>query len=433
MTDEDDESQNLVLPSQIPFDELKGYALEECLFWLLDGMGARDIEWRLGGAGGGAPDGGRDIEARFFVPGDDGQIEPRRWWVECKGRSGTLEKEAVTSACNNVLADETVSCLVIATNTTFSNPTREWVKTWQKRFSKPQVLLWDRPSLERMLAHQPATVLRLFEGGLSSTGHLKVLQQRFWNLLEYSSIAQMKRIWSERETLTVGPMERIALIANEFAHGNIDERPWGGASKPDEILAACQLALFNLPYFYMRLLKSGADETPVVETFSYLLLATLRHHEPILLQEILDLALKTNDGSPMPANVVDVLLSPILQKVQSDLQLVCTSDCQRFFREDSLKHWKKSDDLKAYWARFGQNGIDPETDDGAYHRLERTNLPCAVGFALEKDAGCPLYQKELPISNLGAFLKTAARVVLVRAPHAANFKFKRRPGAHQRP
>jgi Restriction endonuclease len=203
----DGDETKWLLPTQIPFDELKGRALEECLFWLLDGMGARDIEWRIGGKGAGAADGGRDIEARFFVPNTDGQIEARRWWIECKGRSATLEKDAVATACNNVLADKSVDCLVIATNTTFSNPTRDWVRQWQERFSTPQILLWDRASLERMLAQQPATVLRLFEGGLSSAGYLQAIRERFWNLLEYSSIERIKRIWPTRQARRSWPCD----------------------------------------------------------------------------------------------------------------------------------------------------------------------------------------------------------------------------------
>lgn len=416
MAVEADDPEPWLLPSQIPFDELKGRALEECLFWLLDGMGARDIEWRIGGAGGGAADGGRDLEARFFVPGDDGQIETRRWWIECKGRSGTLEKEAVTTACNNVLADRSVACLVIATNTTFSNPTRDWVRTWQERFPQPQILLWDRTSLERMLAQQPATVLRLFEGGLSAAGHLQALQHRFWQLIEYSSIEQVRRIWVERATLTIGPMERVALIANEFAHGSIDERPWGGACEPEQVLEACQLSIFNLLYFYTRLMKCGADEGPIVQTLSYLMLATLRHYEPALLQHIFEMALRTDEGEPMPAAGVDLLLTPILQRLQGDLQLVCSSDCQRFSREDSLKHWETLDAFETYWARFSERGVPPKKDNGSYHRLERTNMPCNVGFALEKDAGCPLYQTELALSDLEPFLDVATHVIRKRTP-----------------
>ena len=67
MAEEEDE-KSWLLPSEVPFDELKGHALEECLFWLLDGMGARDIAWHVGGTGAGTADGGRDIEARFYVP-----------------------------------------------------------------------------------------------------------------------------------------------------------------------------------------------------------------------------------------------------------------------------------------------------------------------------------------------------------------------------
>jgi hypothetical protein len=50
-----------LLPAEIPFADLKARDLEECVYWLLDAMGAKDLEWRLGGAGGGAADGGRDL------------------------------------------------------------------------------------------------------------------------------------------------------------------------------------------------------------------------------------------------------------------------------------------------------------------------------------------------------------------------------------
>lgn len=412
----DGDETKWLLPTQIPFDELKGRALEECLFWLLDGMGARDIEWRIGGKGAGAADGGRDIEARFFVPNTDGQIEARRWWIECKGRSATLEKDAVTTACNNVLANKSVDCLVIATNTTFSNPTRDWVRQWQERFPAPQILLWDRASLERMLAQQPATVLRLFEGGLSSAGYLQAIRERFWNLLEYSSIERVKRIWSERHTLEIGPMERIALIANEFAHGSIDERPWAGASDPAAIFEACRLGVFNLFYLYFRMVKTGVDEAPIVRTLGYLILATLRHCHADLLQELLKVALTNEDGEPMPEKAVDFLLMPIVHSMQDDLQLVCSSDCQRFSREDSVTRWERRGSLENYWSRFSERGTPPPQPQKGYHRLERTTEPCIVGFDVSGDVGCPLYQTESTIERLGAFLEMAAHVVRRRAP-----------------
>jgi hypothetical protein len=52
-----------ILPASIPFADLKGKDLEESVYWLLDAMGAKDLEWCTGGTGGGAADGGRDLEA----------------------------------------------------------------------------------------------------------------------------------------------------------------------------------------------------------------------------------------------------------------------------------------------------------------------------------------------------------------------------------
>src|SRR5712675_1141833 len=92
-----------VLPASIPFANLKRRDLEECVYWLLDAMGAKDLEWRTGGTGGGAADGGRDLEARFYFPAADGELEAQKWWIECKGRSSTVEPDAVKAAVNNAV------------------------------------------------------------------------------------------------------------------------------------------------------------------------------------------------------------------------------------------------------------------------------------------------------------------------------------------
>ena len=71
----DQSTKEWVLPASIPFANLKRKDLEECVYWLFDAMGAKDLEWRTGGTGGGAADGGRDLEARFYTPGADSEIE----------------------------------------------------------------------------------------------------------------------------------------------------------------------------------------------------------------------------------------------------------------------------------------------------------------------------------------------------------------------
>ncbi len=128
--DDGNSAAQWILPTAIPFADLKARDLEECVYWLFDALGAKDLEWRTGGSGGGAADGGRDLEATFFVPSPDGEMEAERWWIECKGRRDTLEAEAVKNAVVNA-APAGLASLIIVTNTTFTNPTRDWVKSWQ--------------------------------------------------------------------------------------------------------------------------------------------------------------------------------------------------------------------------------------------------------------------------------------------------------------
>ena len=63
-------SEKWILPAAIPFVDLKSKDLEECVYWLLDAMGAKDLEWRIGGTGAGTSDGGRDLEAHFYIPNE---------------------------------------------------------------------------------------------------------------------------------------------------------------------------------------------------------------------------------------------------------------------------------------------------------------------------------------------------------------------------
>ena len=82
---------DLIIPSQIPWDRIKGKDLEELLYWLFDSMGAKDLEWRVGGKGSGAADQGRDLECSFYVSSPEGELIKQKWWVEAKGRKKTVE------------------------------------------------------------------------------------------------------------------------------------------------------------------------------------------------------------------------------------------------------------------------------------------------------------------------------------------------------
>lgn len=106
------------------------------------------------------------------MPSPDGEMEPQRWWIECKGRKGTVDPDEIKSAVNNAQALGDLAYLVVVTNTTFSDPTRDWVKQWQSSRPRPKVKLWDHETLERLLSRHPTVVLRLsgIESGRAAEG-----------------------------------------------------------------------------------------------------------------------------------------------------------------------------------------------------------------------------------------------------------------------
>lgn len=404
-----------VLPASIPFVTLKGRDLEECVYWLFDALGAKDLEWRTGGTGGGAADGGRDLEATFYVPSPDGEMEAQSWWIECKGRSGTLEPDAVKTACLNAMARQNLDVLVIVTNTDFSNPTRDWVKTFQAGYDRPKIKLWDQATLERQLSRHPSVVLRLFADALSVAGRLEALRERFWNRLEYGNLKALEDIWPERDTLGIGPLDRVALITNEFARGSIVERPWAGAATAEALFDTLQIGLLNLPYLWLRTVRVG-DDGALINAFAYLIVAALQHtRAKDVADHIIDLV-QHRQGTVLPDSVLNVLLMPILDQISEDMRDLCTGDCQRFSglgRPD-----RRQDPLKDYWTRYEAEGVTPPEGPQSYVRLENTRAPCNVGFDLDEVRTCPLYEVDPALDNVAEFLAIVEQVSEVRIAQA---------------
>ncbi len=407
-----------VLPTSIPFSELKAHDLEECVYWLFDAMGARDLEWRKGGSGGGAADGGRDLEATFYVPSPDGEMEAQRWWVECKGRSGTLENSAVQNTLNNATGSGNLACIVIVTNTTFSNPTRDWVKTWQANHPQPKVRLWDRITLERLLCHHPDVVLRLFSEALSTSGRLEALRERFWNRLEYIPVNTLREVWFERENLEIGPLERMALIANEFAQGNIEQRPWAGAAESQAVIDTFEIGLLNLRYLWFRVINLGVDESSLIRTFAYLVLATLQFLDAEqVAKRILKLVVE-GDGRTLPDELVEMLLMPILDQLANEMAEVCSADCHRFFESEPRNQPRQEYSIANYWDRLEQEGAPVSDEPQQFIRLEQTTKPCKVGFELNHERSCPLYQMDPSAENIAEFLSMIKLVLEFRLGEA---------------
>lgn len=413
------EAQNeWVLPASIPFDGLKGRDLEECVFWLLDAMGAKDLEWRTGGSGGGAADGGRDLEAHFYTPGADGELEAQKWWIECKGRKGTVEPNEVKSAVNNALAIAGLDYVVIATNTQFSNPTRDWVKDWQAKHPRPKVKLWDRSQLERYLSRHPAVVLRLFSEALSVQGRFQAMESRFWNNFEYVTPGALAAIWKARKELDVSAMGIFAAAVNEFANGNIIYRPWGMILDESSLIDVLHLGLINLPYVRMRAVKTGVEQKPILRAYAYFILAALDALPAENVYKLIKDSITRGKGEDMPEDVQEFLLMPVIDVLLSEIQDVCSSDCRRVSSMDRNVLTDGNDEVENYWLRLERQGLE-EPAQRQILRLESFTAPCIVGFPVDEKIHCPLFLQEPSVKNMGELLAIIKSVAAFRKRQAA--------------
>lgn len=413
-----------ILPASIPFSDLKGRDLEECIYWLLDAMGAQDLEWRVGGTGGGAADQGRDLEALFYMPTVDGEMEAKKWWIECKGRSGTLEPDAVKSAVNNALAIEGLDYVVIATNTTFSNPTRDWVKSWQGQHSRPKIKMWDHTQLERFLSRHPAVVLRLFSQALSMQGRLQAIESRFWNRSEFCTQKILAEVWKARDDLEFSSMGLFAVIVNEFANGNISNRPWGAHLDTETLANVITIAFVNVPYFMMRSVTVGADEEPTCRAMAYLILVALDRLPAENVANLVIASIDYRNDNPLPDNVMEVLLMPVIDQLVSELGVVCGSDCRRVTQLGRHVLSENSDEADLYWVRLEPGGIEEKVER---EQLNLINLkePCQIGFTVDDDYTCPFLAAEPSINNLIEVLEIVKRVTAYRKAEFADKRSKR--------
>lgn len=413
-----------ILPAQIPFSGLKGSDLEECVYWLLDAMGAKDLEWRTGGTGGGAADGGRDLEARFYVPAVDGELEAQKWWIECKGRSSTVDPDEVKSAVNNALVLPDLDCLVIATNTQFSNPTRDWVKAWQVSHPKPRIKLWDHSQLERFLSRHPDVVLRLFSDALSIDGRLTAMESRFWNKIEYVAPKTLSDLWKARHELNFTAEAMFAVIANEMANGNVVERAWAASIDPESIAEVLTAGLYNVMYLAVRSSQAGVDQRIIFRTLAYLLLAALTHFPAEKVTRLISVSINRGEEKPFPSKIQEMLVRPILHQLLGEMQDVCSSECKRVSTDPSTL---KSDEVQNYWFRFEDRDIE-EPKKRAILRIEKGDEPCVVGFKVDREESCPLFRIEPSVKTTGELLEIIKRVSAFRMAQAADKHDPTQPG-----
>ncbi len=372
-------SSELVLPANVPWDQMKRSMLEECLYWLLDSMGAKDLDWRTGGKGEGAADAGRDIEATFFQATPDGEMERQRWWVEAKGRTGTVSKSDVQNAVVNCQSRNDIDVLVVATNTQFSNPTKDWVREWQEKTPRPRVRLWDRHSLERMIQAHPNVAARLFPEALSDQGKLEALRYRFWNQMYFAGSHELKDIWRAKGTLDWDPHSLLAAAMGEVINGDISNRPWLAAFEEDEVADVLLAALANWPYFFAKSYRLGIDIDRFVKGLAYVALVAICRLPSDLTSKVLKDPWQFVDerDAPFPSSVHEAIVEPVLTRLLSELEDLCVADCARVSRDPLCL---SDQELKRYWRRLEPTGHEGEDadDDRRVLCMTKTEVPCVV-------------------------------------------------------
>jgi hypothetical protein len=379
-----------VLPSEIPFDRMRDHELEECVYWLLDDMGAKELTWRVGGKGKGTADGGRDLEAMFAIPTPDGEVSMQRWWIDPKGRKSTVEKAAVQDAVLNAQGRDDIDILVIATNTTFSNPTRDWVTETTKTRPRPRVRLWDRTDFERLLPKHPTAALRLFSRALSPQGRLEAISKKFWEFGGYADSKSLAELWRERENVDWDAQSYFAIIASEVAIGNTARRPWTAVMEPEDIAGSFMIAMANVFYLVQRIEAAGNEQYPLICAAAHLLIGCSLRFEVDVTKGILEGALSREDGTPYPREVLDMFFTPVLERAFLEMRDVCSDDCSRVIISDGDKELSVNR-RDVYWQRFSYDPKrDNEEEDRGVLILQSTKNACKIGFELSEEVGCPL-------------------------------------------
>jgi hypothetical protein len=397
----------LVIPSEIPWAKIKGKDLEECLYWLLNAMGGKDIEWRIGGSGDGAADQGRDLEVTFYLGEPDGELTRQKWWIEAKGRSSTTVPPAqVKSAVLNAVGRAEVDVLVVASSSTFSNPTRDWVRDWQRDHARPKIRLWDRHSLEKLVCENPDVAVRLFSTALSPQGRLEVVRSRFWNYAHYAGEPTLADLWRHRAKIKIEPQDLLAVQASEFANGSIEERPWGMLAQEDELPELLGLGLLNTIYFCIRADNAGTNQRPYVKTMAYVLLLVLDRLGS-------QVALETIQTVWEDAEEQQLVITSVVRQLQAELRDICVEDCRRI-TADSIE--LKEKELENYWKRLELPVNEAADRPARFLVIEHRYSPCKIGFNVDSEHSCPIVDLDDERKDLQERIAVLEHVLRERRP-----------------
>ena len=402
-------SNALFLPTEVPWQHLQGKELEELLYWLFDSMGAKELEWRIGGAGQGSADSGRDLELSFYISSPDGDLIKQRWWVEAKGRTATVETSEVKTAVINAAGKPDVDVILIATNSAFSNPTRDWVKD-------PLAKLWEKTELENHCSKNPYAVIRLFSKALSPQGRLAVVKTKLWDYSTFSDADALALLWKNRETLDIDPASLVALVVSEIANGNVELRSWAMFVADTTVLLALSEGLVNFLYLAYRAQEGGTRTKHIVRALAYLMAVTNQRLGVDVTIGVLGKVWDSVDEPRYPDEIRKMVMQPVLQTLFDEVRDVCISDCSRVITTRTALSERQ---VKSYMRRLTLMEDDVLKEKGSdVVVVEAFNTPCRIGLNLDDKNHCPVCFHDVSESDLSLTLQTVRLVTDARRSKA---------------
>ena len=214
------------LQERLDFSEISPTDFEKLVFHLIDEMGFSNIQWRKGGAGNSATDGGRDLEATFWTVKPSGSKE-EKYWFEVKHRKNQLEKMQVQNTVINAAGDKAKDNVLIITNSTISNPTLDWVNNFQAVNPTPSIAIWQGHDLELILRKNPRTLAKFLPSSLAFSGRCKVIESKFWNLMQLPAGGELDELWDRRHEYSDNFDVTLIAILAEVSYGDLSDHQWG--------------------------------------------------------------------------------------------------------------------------------------------------------------------------------------------------------------
>lgn len=366
---------------------------EKLIYFLLDEMGMKNIEWRKGGSGISATDGGRDLECDFYMLCPDGAMRKERWWIEVKHRNKTLETSKIQKAIWNAQGVPDLDVIAIATNANISTKARDWIKSL--KVHPKRVIVWEGHNVEKLIYDHPTIIYKFFPNSLTLKARLKAVHQRFLSQLVLPSISDLSDFWKHKKSLEFTIASVLAIVFAENASGDLFKRKWG-LWLPVEYLAEClALGFRNSVPWSLKCKELGRFDNFLIDGLSYLLQCLLLRVDAEVVRGLIEESFKVFDHElrkPVSKNLSRYMLKLVLNNCLIELSGACSQDCPK------LKFFYNEVNRKKLFAKFDDTSfykMNDDDDDGLLYYLS-TKAECRIGLIATGD-WCPfaLNSKEL--------------------------------------